>query len=157
MRSLVAVALAIALGTTGCAGGGPLLHPARTLPSGEVRAAGGLSGQVAVGSIADDLRSARNEAATNPDAPGAPGPGESDEGSPAREKLIGVEELIERVAIDRLLTEAVSGLVERNAAAVRDHLKRHGLASKVPAANEPKSDQNDSASGSTPKNLPDGE
>lgn len=90
-------------------------------------------------------------------APGAPWPGESDEASPAREKVIGVEELIERVAIDRLLAEAMSGHVERNAAAVRDHLKRHGLASKVPAANEPISDQKDSASGSTRKNVPDGE
>ena len=89
-------------------------------------------------------------------APGAPWPGESDEGPPASEK-IGVEELIERVAIDRLLAEAMSGHVERNAAAVRDHLKRHGLASKVPAANEPKSNQQDRASGSTPDNVPDGE
>ncbi len=77
MRSLVVVATALAVATTGCAGGGPLLHPARTLPSGEIRAAGGLSGQVAVGSIADDLRGARNEAATNPAAPGAPGSNET--------------------------------------------------------------------------------
>ena len=90
-------------------------------------------------------------------APDAPWPGEGDEGSPAREKVIGVEELIERVAIDRVLTEAVSVVVESNSAAVRDHLKRHGLASKVPAANEPKSDPRDSASGSTPENVPDGE
>jgi ActR/RegA family two-component response regulator len=90
-------------------------------------------------------------------APSAPWPGESAKGSPAPEKVIGVEELLERVAIDRLLTEAVSGLVERNAAAVRDHLKRQGLASKVPAANEPRSDEMDSPRGSTPENLPDGE
>ena len=90
-------------------------------------------------------------------APGAPWPGESDEGSPAREKVIGVEELTERVAIDRLLTDAVSSLVERNAAAVHGHLKRDGLASKVPAADEPKTDQKDSAIGSPPKNVPDGE
>jgi DNA-binding NtrC family response regulator len=91
------------------------------------------------------------------DAPGAPRPGESDEGSPAGENVIGVDELIERVAIDRVLTEAVSGVVDRNAAAVRDHLKRHGMASKVPAANAPKSDQSDGASGAMPENVPDGE
>jgi DNA-binding NarL/FixJ family response regulator len=88
--------------------------------------------------------------------PGAPRSGESDDRSPAREKVIGVEALTERVAIDRLLTEAVSGLVERNAASVRDHLKRHSPASKVPAANEPTSDPTDRARGSTPKNMPDG-
>jgi hypothetical protein len=58
---------------TGCAGGSPLLHPARTLETGEVRAAAGVSANIAAGSIADDLRSAREEAAKNPDAPGAPG------------------------------------------------------------------------------------
>lgn len=90
-------------------------------------------------------------------APGAPGPGESDEASPAREKVIGVEKLIERVAIDRVRTEAVSEVVDRNATAVRDHLKQPGLAPKAPVANEPKSDPDDSASGSTPVNVPDGE
>ncbi|MDR7269340.1 DNA-binding NarL/FixJ family response regulator [Pelomonas saccharophila] len=90
-------------------------------------------------------------------APDAPRPGEGDEGSLDREELIGVEELLERVSIDRVLTEAVSGLVEKNAAAVRDHLQRHGPASKMPAANEPESDQKDGASGSTPENVPDGE
>lgn len=90
-------------------------------------------------------------------APGAPRPGESDEESPAREKLIGVEKLIERVAIDRVRTEAVSEVVDRNAAAVRDHLKQHVPASNAPAANEPKSDPRDGASGSTPENVPDGE
>ena len=35
----------------GCGGGLPLLHPARTLPAGEVRAAGGFSANVAVGSL----------------------------------------------------------------------------------------------------------
>lgn len=89
--------------------------------------------------------------------PSAPPPGESDEGDPARKAVIGVEELMERVEIDRVLTEAVSELVERNAAAVRDHLERNGLASNVPATNEPKSDQENGASGSTPENMPDGE
>jgi ActR/RegA family two-component response regulator len=88
---------------------------------------------------------------------GAPWPGEGDGGSPDRKEVIGVEDLLERVSIDRVLTEAVSGLVERNAAAVRDHLHRRGLASKAPAATEPKTDPNDGASGSTPENVPDGE
>jgi hypothetical protein len=75
-RALVAIALA-GSASAGCAGGTPLLHPARTLPSGEIRAAGGLSGQVAVGSIANDLRAARNDAAANPNGPGAPGSNET--------------------------------------------------------------------------------
>ena len=89
------------------------------------------------------------------DAPGAPEPGEGGDGSAAQENVVGVDDLIERVAIDRLLTEAVGGLVEKNAAAVRLHLKRHDLASNGPLANEPRSDQKDDASGSTPKNEPD--
>jgi hypothetical protein len=76
-RSTSPIALAapvtLALTLTACAGGGPLLHPARTLPKGEVRAALGLSGNAVVGSLANDLRNARNEAAANPLAPGAPG------------------------------------------------------------------------------------
>jgi ActR/RegA family two-component response regulator len=90
-------------------------------------------------------------------APSAPGPAGRDEGSLAGEKGTGVEDLLERVSIDRVLTEAVSGLVERNAAAVRDHLQRHDPASKMPAANAPNSDQKDRASGSTPEAAPDGE
>jgi hypothetical protein len=71
----VAVASVSIASTTllGCAGGGPLLHPARTLPRGDVRAAGGLSGQVAVGSAAEDLRNAREQAARDPSVPGDPG------------------------------------------------------------------------------------
>jgi hypothetical protein len=57
----------------GCAGGSPLLHPARTLPTGEVRAATGFSGNVALGDLATDLRNARQDAVTNPDVPGGPG------------------------------------------------------------------------------------
>ncbi len=58
---------------TACAGGSPLLHPARTLGTGEVRAAAGMSANIALGSAADDLRTAREVAAKSPDAPGAPG------------------------------------------------------------------------------------
>ncbi len=71
-RAVVGFALTAA-GLVGCGGGAPLLHPARTLPQGDVRAASGLSGQVAVGSIAEDLRAARAEASQNPNVPGAPG------------------------------------------------------------------------------------
>ena len=58
---------------TGCAGGSPLLHPAHTLDAGVVRAAAGVSANIAVGSIASDVRNARDEAARNVDVPGAPG------------------------------------------------------------------------------------
>ena len=60
----------------GCGGGGPLLHPARTLPLGEVRAAGGVSANVAPGSLGSELRAARDIATrdtTGTTSPGAPG------------------------------------------------------------------------------------
>ena len=56
-----------------CGGGAPLLHPAKTLGSGDVRAAGGISAHVAAGALGDDLRRAREIAAQDPSAPGAPG------------------------------------------------------------------------------------
>jgi hypothetical protein len=62
--------------TTGCGGGTPLLHPARTLKSGDVRAAAGVSAQVVPGSLGDDLRRARDISAADPSGqslPGAPG------------------------------------------------------------------------------------
>lgn len=68
------VVLAAFLG--GCGGGTPLLHPARTLPSGEVRAAGGISANIVPGSLGEDLRRARDIAtrdATQTSSPGAPG------------------------------------------------------------------------------------
>jgi hypothetical protein len=71
----VSLAAALAsLGGGGCAGGMPLLHPARALDTGEVSAAAGVSANVVAGSAAEDLRSAREEAAqpgaTLPSAPG---------------------------------------------------------------------------------------
>lgn len=51
----------------------PLLHPARTLPQGSVRAFAGFSDNVATGNFTSALRAASNDAASNPDAPGAPG------------------------------------------------------------------------------------
>lgn len=71
-----AVLVAMLAAGSGCAGGTPLLHPARTLGTGDVRAAGGVSANVALGSLADDLRGAREIAARDPSgatAPGAPG------------------------------------------------------------------------------------
>jgi hypothetical protein len=62
-------ALAIAaLAQCGCAGGLPLLHPARTLRPGEIRASAGLSGNVAVGSLSNAVRDAENDpnGGTNP-------------------------------------------------------------------------------------------
>lgn len=68
--ALAAAALTM---VSGCAGAGPLLHPARTLPAGDVRAAGGFSANVVTGDLASELRAARVEATNNPNAPGAPG------------------------------------------------------------------------------------
>ena len=67
------VVLCLLAGLAGCAGGSPLLHPAQTLDIGVVRAAAGVSANVAVGSIADDVRVARDLAAKNVDVPGTPG------------------------------------------------------------------------------------
>lgn len=71
-RALFAAA-ALAVALCGCGGAAPLLHPARTLPPGEIRAAGGVSANIAAGSLGDDLRVARDVAARDPLAPGAPG------------------------------------------------------------------------------------
>jgi hypothetical protein len=68
-----AAVVAAALASAGCGGGAPLLHPARTLPVGDVRLASGVSANVAVGSPANDLQRAREIAASDPQAPGAPG------------------------------------------------------------------------------------
>ncbi len=65
--------LVVSLPLAACGGGSPLLHPAHVLPSGDVRVAAGTSANVAVGSIADDLSTARNIAAQDPNAPGPPG------------------------------------------------------------------------------------
>ncbi len=48
-----------------------MLHPARTLPSGEVRAAAGFSENVAIGSFSRGLNDAVSEAAANPGGPPA--------------------------------------------------------------------------------------
>jgi hypothetical protein len=71
-----AVAASIGACALGCGGGAPLLHPARTLPSGDVRAAGGVSAHVVPGGFGEDLRRAREIAAgdvTGQSSPGAPG------------------------------------------------------------------------------------
>jgi hypothetical protein len=64
---------AVAAHLVACGGGAPLLHPARTLPTGDIRVASGVSANVAIGSLGDDVRNAREIAATTPEAPGAPG------------------------------------------------------------------------------------
>jgi hypothetical protein len=46
---------------TGCGGGMPLMHPARTLGAGDVRAAGGVSANFAVGSLGNDRNAAAAE------------------------------------------------------------------------------------------------
>jgi hypothetical protein len=66
--------LAVLLGASACGGGIPLLHPAQTLPSGDVRAATGFSGNIVTSGLADALRTATNEAAaSNGNVPGPPG------------------------------------------------------------------------------------
>lgn len=63
----------LAAAAVGCGGGAPLLHPARTLPNGDMRLSTGVAANAAVGSAADDVRTARDIAARDPQAPGAPG------------------------------------------------------------------------------------
>lgn len=75
-RLPLVAALALALALAGCGGGSPLLHPARTLRQGDVRAAGGVSARVAPGALGDDVRTAREIAArdaTGASSPGTPG------------------------------------------------------------------------------------
>src|SRR5580700_1633007 len=60
--SFVALASAgVALAATGCGGGTPLLHPARALSGGDVRAAGGISGNFVPGGLGTALNAARAE------------------------------------------------------------------------------------------------
>lgn len=75
-RALPPALAALAAATIGCGGGSPLLHPARTLSSGDVRAAGGVSAHVVPGSLGEDLRRAREIVArdtTGTTSPGEPG------------------------------------------------------------------------------------
>jgi hypothetical protein len=58
---LLVLAALLALVSCGCGGGLPLLHPARTLPPGEVRAFAGFSGNVPVGSLASAMRDAESD------------------------------------------------------------------------------------------------
>jgi hypothetical protein len=71
--ALLAVLPLLALLLAGCGGGAPLLHPARTLPVGDIRMASGVSANVAAGSLGDDLRVAKDAASRDPTVPGAPG------------------------------------------------------------------------------------
>lgn len=71
-----ALAVVLPLSVVGCGGGAPLLHPARTLALGDIRAAGGMSAQIVPGSFGDDLRRARQisaDDASGERSPGAPG------------------------------------------------------------------------------------
>ncbi|MDB4944064.1 MAG: hypothetical protein JWP97_3598 [Labilithrix sp.] len=70
--TLASVAAGVLL-LTGCGGGSPLLHPARTLPSGDVRAAAGVSANITPGSLGNAVDVARDAAARDPQVPGAPG------------------------------------------------------------------------------------
>jgi hypothetical protein len=55
----------------------PLLHPARTLPAGEVRASAGFSGNIAAGGFSSAVHDAEAELTANPSAPGPPGTDET--------------------------------------------------------------------------------
>lgn len=61
----IAASLTLGFAVTACGGSAPLLHPARTLPSGEVRAATGVAAQIAPGALGDDLERAKAIAATS--------------------------------------------------------------------------------------------
>ncbi len=66
VRTLLATAaVSSALGLLGCAGGAPLLHPAKTLPKGELRVAAGMSANAIAGGASSSLTAARNEAASD--------------------------------------------------------------------------------------------
>lgn len=72
--SLSPSSLTLAALLSGCGGGLPLLHPAQTLPLGDVQAAAGFSGNIATAGLAEALQSATNQAAAgNGGVPGAPG------------------------------------------------------------------------------------
>jgi hypothetical protein len=60
------IAITGMLALVGCGGGLPLLHPARVLDAGDVRAFAGFSGNVSTGDLAGALRSAGSEAISGP-------------------------------------------------------------------------------------------
>lgn len=71
-----ALALGAASATAACGGGSPLLHPAKPLARGDVRAGAGFSANVTTGEAARALRDARAQVAQGGDLPGAPGSNE---------------------------------------------------------------------------------
>ncbi len=72
MRLALGALAGIAVATMGCAGGGPLLHPAKTLAKGDVRALAGVSANAAEAGLGDGLRDARNAAAAQPGTTNTP-------------------------------------------------------------------------------------
>jgi hypothetical protein len=84
-RGIVGHILATGL-SYGCGGGLPLLHPAQTLPLGEVRAHAGFSGQVAAAGFSTALRDAQSDAAAG-GLPGAP-PGKGADATFAKGALV---------------------------------------------------------------------
>lgn len=78
VRSIAAVvnvalaALAVPF-AVGCAGSAPLLHPAHTLPKGDISGTFGISTNFAVGEVSDAIAVARDQAVRSPEVPGPPG------------------------------------------------------------------------------------
>ena len=69
-----AAALVVCLGLlTGCGGGLPLLHPAQTLDTGEIRAEAGFSANVAAGGLSSAVSAAEADAVATGGAPTTPG------------------------------------------------------------------------------------
>ena len=58
---------------SGCGGGLPLLHPAQTLPAGEIRAEAGFSANVAAGGLSSAVSAAEADAVATGGAPSTPG------------------------------------------------------------------------------------
>lgn len=58
-RARTSIAVVASTLLCNCGGGVPLMHPAHTLPAGEVTMGGGVSGQFAVGEAASDIDAAR--------------------------------------------------------------------------------------------------
>jgi hypothetical protein len=74
MNAARGLAAASACFLLGCGGAMPLLHPAQTLPTGDVRAVAGIAARAVVGNLGDALRIATNQSAASQMQMGSPPP-----------------------------------------------------------------------------------